>query len=441
MNKDKVAALSLPAENELYSSSRPVALDRWLARQMLSLIGDPALALALWDGTVVTTGQTPVARLLFRDRAALYRLLLNCDLEFGDLYSVGRIEVEGNLREALEAAYAGVQRGSRLRPLKRFQLHFLNPPRSNTLSDSRYNIHHHYDLGNEFYELWLDTTAMQYTCAYFPSPTMTLEHAQVAKMDHVCRKLQLKPGNQVIEAGCGWGGLALHMARHYGVTVRSYNIAREQIAYARARAKHEGLAERVEYIEDDYRNVTGRCDAFVSVGMLEHVGREQFRQLGDVVRRALRNDGRALVHSIGRNRSEKMNAWVEKRIFPGAYPPTLSEMMDIVEPNGLSLLDVENLRLHYARTLEHWLDRFERHAARIEQMFDARFVRAWRLYLAGSIAAFTTGSLQLFQIVFTPGTNNNLAWSRSHLYLGGHAGELHRNTWPAKQRSKRTESA
>jgi cyclopropane-fatty-acyl-phospholipid synthase len=441
MNNPKTASLNLPDSGAHHTQGRAGALDLWLTQQILAVIGDAALTLVLWDGTEIGGSGEPVARVHFRDRGALYRLLMNPDLNFGDLYSLGRIDIEGDLVRMLETAYEGTSRSTTPKTIKRFQLRYLNRPRRNSLSGSRHNIHHHYDLGNEFYGLWLDAEAMQYTCAYFPSPTMSLEAAQVAKMDHVCRKLQLKPGDTVVEAGCGWGGLARHMARHYGVTVRSYNISHEQIVYAREAAKREGLEGRVEYIEDDYRNIAGTYDAFVSVGMLEHVGRDHYRVLGEVIRRSIKDDGRALVHSIGRNQPEKMNAWVERRIFPGAYPPTLSEMMEIVEPNGLSLLDTENLRLHYARTLEHWLERYERHAARIEQMFDAHFVRAWRLYLAGSIAAFTTGSLQLFQIMFTPATNNNLAWSRADLYLGGRAEELHRGVWAADRRTRKTESA
>jgi cyclopropane-fatty-acyl-phospholipid synthase len=257
---------------------------------------------------------------------------------------------------------------------------------------------------------------MQYTCAYFPTPDLTIEEAQRAKMDHVCRKLQLKPGDRVVEAGCGWGGLARHMAQHYGVKVRSYNISHQQILYARERVEAAGLGESVEYVEDDYRNITGEYDVFVSVGMLEHVGRDHYRELGDVIHRCLAPAGRGLIHSIGRNKPEPMNAWIEKRIFPGAYPPTLREMMDIFEAHEFSVLDVENLRLHYAKTLEHWLERFNRHAEKIESSYDSAFVRAWRLYLAGSIAGFTAGTLQLFQVVFTRGTNNDLPWSRAHLY-------------------------
>jgi cyclopropane-fatty-acyl-phospholipid synthase len=257
---------------------------------------------------------------------------------------------------------------------------------------------------------------MQYTCAYFPDQSMTLEDAQLAKLHHVCRKLELKPGQRVVEAGCGWGGLALFMARHYGVRVTAYNISREQVAYARARAEAEGLADRVEYVLDDYRNIRGEFDAFVSVGMLEHVGKKDFVTLGSVIERSLKTDGRGLIHSIGRNRPRPMNAWIERRVFPGAYPPSLMEMMQIFEPNQLSVLDVENLRLHYSLTLRHWLQRYEQHSDEILQMMDEAFVRSWRLYLAGSISAFNVGALQLFQVVFTHAQNNQIPWSRAHLY-------------------------
>jgi cyclopropane-fatty-acyl-phospholipid synthase len=235
----------------------------------------------------------------------------------------------------------------------------------------------------------------------------------------------LKPGETVVEAGCGWGTLALHMARHYGVKVKAYNISHQQVISARAQAKAEGLGNAVEYIEDDYRNMSGSFDAFVSIGMLEHVGAQYYRELGQVIRRSLTENGRGLIHSIGRNRAEPMNPWIEQRIFPGAYPPTLREMMEIFEPSGLSILDVENLRLHYAKTLEHWLERFEQTKDRIGAMFDHKFIRLWRLYLAGSVASFTAGNLQLFQVVFAHPDNNDLPWTRAHLYTEARREEKH----------------
>jgi cyclopropane-fatty-acyl-phospholipid synthase len=206
------------------------------------------------------------------------------------------------------------------------------------------------------------------------------------------------------------------MAERYGVTVRAFNLSREQVAFARDRAHAAGLAQRVEFVEDDYRNAIGTYDAFVSVGMLEHVGLENFGELGRVIDRSLTPAGRGLIHSIGRNSPRPLDPWTDKRIFPGAYPPALSEMMRIFEPFGFSILDVENLRLHYARTLEHWLERFERNVAKIAEMFDERFVRMWRMYLAGSIATFMVGGLQLFQLVFARETNNDIPMTREHIY-------------------------
>lgn len=197
---------------------------------------------------------------------------------------------------------------------------------------------------------------MVYTCAYFATPDVSLEQAQTAKLDYVCRKLQLKPGERVVEAGCGWGALALYMARHYGVTVKAYNISKEQVAFAREQAQQEGLDDRVEFIEDDWRNIEGVFDVFASVGMLEQ--------------------------------------------------------------NGFSVLDIENLRRQYAKTLEHWSQRYEDHLTQIEELFDETFLRVWRLYLAGSLAAITSGTLQLFQVLFSRSGNNGVQWARNHLYRG-----------------------
>jgi len=287
------------------------------------------------------------------------------------------------------------------------------------LSDSRRNIHHHYDIGNAFYRLWLDPEALQYTCAYYANPAMSLVEAQQAKMHHVCRKLRLRPGESVVEAGSGWGGFALFMARHYGVNVRSFNISTEQIAWARDWARREQLENTVEFVEDDYRNISGRYDAFVSVGMLEHVGPGNYRALGALIRNSLTEEGRGLVHSIGRDSPQPLNPWIERRIFPGAWPPTLREMAEIFEPNGLSVLDVENLRLHYARTLQHWLDNYEARVDEVRAMFDEAFVRAWRLYLAGSNRAFVHGTLQLFQVLFSRSGMNAIPRPRAHLYAPG----------------------
>jgi len=387
---------------------------RLLAR-LLEYLGNPPLEFVLWTGErIAPTGAAIVARVRVSSRATLLGILADPQVRFPDAYCDGRLEIEGDLVQLLEAVYhsgRGAPQPSTLRRLAES----LRRPHVNTLSGSRQNIHHHYDISNAFYSLWLGAT-MAYTCAYYPSQTATLDEAQTAKMDHVCRKLRLRAGESVVEAGCGWGTLALHMARHYGVKVRAFNISHEQVAYARARAAREGLSSQVEYVEDDYRNVSGRYDAFVSVGMLEHVGVANYPALGGVIARSIGRNGRGLIHSIGRNRPALLQPWIEKRIFPGAYPPSLAEMMHIFEPYDFSVLDVENLRLHYAQTLRHWLELFELASGRVREMFDEKFVRMWRMYLAGSVAGFTTGALQLFQVVFAPRDNNDVPMTREHLY-------------------------
>jgi cyclopropane-fatty-acyl-phospholipid synthase len=394
---------------------RGSALDQRLLAKLHALLGYPALELAMRGGACVgANGMDTVPRVTFSSRATLVSILVDPWLRFGDAYSDGSVTVEGDLISVLEAVYHS-SRGMSRSSLVRRAAARLRRPHVNSLSGSRENIHHHYDIGNDFYALWLGST-MAYTCAYYPTPAATLDEAQVAKMDHVCRKLRLQPGESVVEAGCGWGSLGLHMARNYGVRVRAFNISHEQIVYARERAQREGLGSRVEYVEDDYRNIRGTYDAFVSVGMLEHVGVANYAALGEVVHRSLAGRGRGLIHSIGRNFPAPLQPWIEKRIFPGAYPPTLSEMAPIFEPWNLSILDVENLRLHYAQTLRHWLALYEGTAARVKQMFDEKFVRMWRLYLAGSAAAFTTGTLQLFQVVFAPGESNDIPWTRAYMY-------------------------
>ena len=280
------------------------------------------------------------------DRSALLQLLYKPTRTFGELYSSGRLQVEGDLEQALFELYQGLRRhaagsGGRTKQLNRL---VAKRPHRNDPHHARRNIHAHYDLGNPFYEIWLDADYNQYTCAYYADPQTTLEQAQAAKLELVCRKLALEPGDTVVEAGGGWGGLARYLARHYGVRVRSYNISTEQVAYSRDRAQREGLSDLIEYVEDDYRNISGTYDVFVSVGMLEHVGLDGYEDLGHVIDQCLHPRGRGLIHSIGRTRPKPLNEWIETYIFPGAYPPSLREMMTIFEAADLTVVDVDNLR-------------------------------------------------------------------------------------------------
>lgn len=388
------------------------AVHRWLAAILQSTIASAAVRVELADGSSTYAGpEPPVGALVVRDARTVLGLIVNPHLYFGEAYTAGRLDVRGGLEPVVEAI-------SRLSLLPSWREHVAaRVTAANDQTRARRNVHHHYDLGNDFYQSWLDDQLV-YSCAYFEHPDDSLEDAQRAKLDLVCRKLRLQPGETIVEAGCGWGALALHMARSYGVRVKAFNVSREQIAYARQRASREGLTSQVEFIDDDYRNVAGEYDAFVSVGMLEHVGLRQFGSLAAVLSRVLRRArGRGLLHFIGRDIQRPLNAWVRRRIFPGAYPPTLAEVATkVLGPARMSIVDVENLRLHYARTLAHWSRRFSATEDQVRARYGEAFRRAWELYLAGSEAAFATGTLQLFQVVFSPSETAPPYWTRGGMY-------------------------
>jgi cyclopropane-fatty-acyl-phospholipid synthase len=407
-----VILLKVDAKQQLSDTD----LDRFIAGRCMSFVGNPRIALKLWNGNEYAfAGGSPIARLAIHDRKALLGVLKSPSVAFGEAYMDGLMDVEGDFAEFInEISRAYSQKSTRGYRLQKLRSR-LAALRSNTPSRSQHNVYHHYDLGNEFYRLWLDER-MVYTCAYYEHPEATLEEAQLAKLDHVCRKLRLKPGQTVVEAGCGWGSLALHMAEHYGVKVTAYNFSHEQIAWAREQASARGLSERVTFVEDDYRNITGLYDVFCSVGMLEHVGLRNFHTLGEVIQRSLKPNGIGLIHSIGRSHPRPPDPWIARNIFPGGHIPSLGDMAAVFEPFKYSVLDVENLRLHYAKTCRAWLHNFEAVTDQVRRMYDERFVRMWRLYLAGSAAGFRSGTLQLYQVVFAPHGNNDVPWTRHHVY-------------------------
>lgn len=353
---------------------------------------------------------------------ALNDLLRQGSLGFGEAYMREEIDIKGDVHDAVHLGFRIMQGGLKPTLLEKVRFLLAYFSRRNTLEGSRKNIQAHYDLGNDFYAMWLDREAMQYTCAYFNDVKDSIEKAQVRKLEHVCRKLQLRKGMTVVEAGCGWGGLALYAARKYGVKMRSYNISKEQIEYARARQKKLKIPEsQIEYIHDDYRTIGSggeQYDRFVSVGMLEHVGLENYTGLYDIIRKVVKPRSLALVHSIGRAVRAKPDPWLEKYIFPGAYIPSLSEMVTPIEKahSDLHVVDVENLRYHYALTLDAWAARFEKNVKKIRDQYGEAFVRMFRLYLRSAAAGFRHDQLMLFQIVMANGRDNQAPLTRKHLY-------------------------
>ncbi len=403
---------------ELDTSSQVSGSDfeKRLLRRVLLHAGNPRITLRLWNGDEFSVSDgNPVACIEFRQRRAIYELIASPSVGFGECYSKGLIEIHGDF---LACANEIARSFTRQRD-KNYWWHRLRSTaalmRGNSLARSRHNVHHHYDLGNDFYKMWLDER-MVYTCAYYDRPEATLAEAQVAKLDHVCRKLQLKPGQKVVEAGCGWGALAIHMAEHYGVNVQAYNNSTEQVEFAREQAEKKGLNDRVEFVLDDYRTIDDQYDVFVSIGMLEHVGYSHFRTLGDLITRSLKTNGLGLIHTIGRSHPRPPDPWISKHIFPGGHIPSLAEMSAVFEPHKISVLDVENLRLHYARTCAAWLENFEAVRDEVAERYSEEFVRMWRLYLAGSSAGFESGTLQLYQVLFAPRGNNNVPWTREYQY-------------------------
>jgi cyclopropane-fatty-acyl-phospholipid synthase len=272
----------------------------------------------------------------------------------------------------------------------------------NSISTSRRNVAHHYDLDGRLYSMMLDED-MQYSCAYFPKGDETLEEAQLKKKKHIAAKLKLDcPGLEVVDIGCGWGGMALFLAREYGARVTGLTLSMEQLKVATRRAHEAGLADRVSFKLLDYRNWTGQVDRIVSVGMFEHVGVDHYRTFFDKIRSMLKPDGVALIHAIGRaDGPGSTNPWIAKYIFPGGYSPAISEVLSVVERSGLWATDIEILRLHYAKTIALWREKFERNRATLANIYDERFCRMFEFYLIASELAFRRAGHINWQVQLT----------------------------------------
>jgi cyclopropane-fatty-acyl-phospholipid synthase len=349
-------------------------------------------------------GSGAEAGVVLRDRYTVRRLVLNPELGFGEAYMEGGLgPLGGSIHDVLAVLLANVRanpNGLLIPWLRRTAARMSRPlDQFNAVGRARRNVAHHYDLNGRLYGLFLDRDR-EYSCAYFPKGTETLEQAQAAKKRHIAAKLCLdRPGLSVLDIGCGWGGMALTLARDYGARVTGITLSTEQLSEARARAKAEGLADRVSFELLDYRVMDQRFDRIVSVGMFEHVGVVHYRTFFDTVARCLAPDGVALLHSIGQwDGPGTNNPWIRRYIFPGAYCPALSEVMPAIERSGLLTTDIEVLRLHYAETLRHWRRRFAANRDMIASLYDERFCRMFEFYLSSVELAFRYGSLTVFQI-------------------------------------------
>ena len=348
-------------------------------------------------------GGAPHVAVKLHDRAAMAELALNPELKLGELYMDGRLTVEdGDIADVLSLLMRNIGAGRSsavirtadwlrrlVRPLEQY----------NPISRAKDHAAHHYDLSGKLYDLFLDKDR-QYSCAYFSEPGASLDEAQVAKKRHIAAKLHCdRPGLKVLDIGCGWGGLALDLARDCKANVLGITLSEEQLAMARARAAKAHLEDRCRFELVDYRKLGGKFDRIVSVGMFEHVGAPYYQTYFDRVRDLLTDDGVALIHTIGRSDGAgATNPWIRKYIFPGGYTPALSEMLPVIEKAGLMVSDVEVLRLHYAETLKEWRRRFKAHWAEAAALYDERFCRMWEFYLAGAEMGFRHEGLVVFQV-------------------------------------------
>ena len=363
------------------------------------------LTVAEQGGRTVTYGDGtgPQVTLHFAKGWAL-RIALNPDLALGEAYMEGGLTIEdGDLWDLCELV--GRNFGQYRDPpkvLMRLLTHIGHLTQQwNDRRAARRNVHHHYDLSYDLYRCFLDAD-MQYSCAYFARPGMTLEEAQFAKKTHIAAKLMVEPGHRVLDIGCGWGGMGLELAGRYGAQVSGVTLSSEQLAIAQGRARDAGLEARAQFSLTDYRDVQGPFDRIVSVGMFEHVGAPNFGTYFQQVSRLLTDDGVALIHTIGRRTGPGLTQpWIAKYIFPGGYIPALSEMAAAIEDAGLWITDVEIQRIHYAETLKAWRERFVAQWDEIAALYDERFCRMWEFYLAISELGFRYGVNNVFQVQLT----------------------------------------
>ncbi|MFN0116394.1 MAG: class I SAM-dependent methyltransferase [Paracoccaceae bacterium] len=375
-----------------------------LLEQLLSpLIRSGSLTVVFPDGATrrFGDGTRPEATVRLTDPDLPKRLALNPDLAVGEAYMNGTLTVDGDdLHSLLGLLLRNVEEGGMVwwrRPLELAGYALRWFQMWNPAGKSKDNVAHHYDLSSELYELFLDKDR-QYSCAYFRNPNDTLEQAQVQKKAHIAGKLLIRPGMRVLDIGCGWGGLAITLARDYGAQVLGVTLSEEQHRIANERVRAAGLTDRVEIRLTDYRKVQGTFDRIVSVGMFEHVGVPHYGEYFGKVRDLLTEDGVALIHTIGRaSPPSYTSGFIRKYIFPGGYVPAMSETMSAVEKQGLWPADVEVWRLHYAETLRHWHDRFIDSVDRVRAIYDDRFIRMWRYYLVASEMSFRAGRHCVFQ--------------------------------------------
>lgn len=383
-------------------------------KELISNFKGINFTLQFGDGECVQVGNTPSDfKVILKEPIHTLDFILSYTLAFGEAYMNGNLEIEGNLYEALDAI---------LKFKNHFHTHFHLLPElfhtSTSASHQKKQVSSHYDLGNDFYKLWLDET-MSYSCAYFKSSTDTLYEAQMNKIHHILSKLNLQKGESLLDIGCGWGYLLIEAAKLYKVHGVGITLSQEQYDGFNARIQAENLQDYLEVKLMDYRELANsdlRFDRIVSVGMLEHVGRNHYKLFLSCIDHVLKDGGLVLLHYISSQIESPGDAWIKKYIFPGGVIPSLREIVSLLPNYHDYIIDIESLRRHYTQTLLMWADNFENALPQVHKMFGEKFIRMWRMYLASCVACFNNGVVDLHQILFTKGVNNELPMTRDYLY-------------------------
>ncbi|QEI08006.1 class I SAM-dependent methyltransferase [Pigmentiphaga aceris] len=378
------------------------------------------LRIKLWDGSTHDLGNfdSPAVTLTVREPAALpYLMAANLD-SLSDAYVKQKIDLDGSLDDIISVGYALAGSTTEQSALARVVRHFKHGK-----DEDRAAIQYHYDVSNAFYQLWLDSR-MVYSCAYFEHGDEDLDTAQLKKIDHILRKIQLQPGQRLLDIGCGWGALVIRAAQTFGARCVGVTLSRQQFELATERVAAAGLSDQIEIRLQDYRDVTGTFDRITSVGMFEHVGRKNLPDYFSRINQLLADDGLALNHGITSTDPDSgdtalgASEFIDRYVFPHGELPHIALVLDSMQRGGLEALDVESLRRHYARTLQLWASRYEAHSAQIRALVDEQTYRIWRLYLAGCAFAFERDDISLFQVVCRKAGRSaqTLAWSRRYMY-------------------------
>ncbi|SQB36339.1 cyclopropane-fatty-acyl-phospholipid synthase [Clostridium perfringens] len=390
-------------------------INKNIVKSIAEHLSDRPFDLEYWDGEIIKYGEgEPEFKLIIKNFPSKKELLSDPSVALGEAYMKGDIDIEGDLQKFFESIIRNKDSFMNKNTVFRLASKIKAP----SLIKSKKDIAHHYDIGNDFYSLWLDKT-MSYSCGYFKNPTDTLYDAQMNKIHHILKKLNLKEGQHLLDIGCGWGYLIIEAAKLYNVKALGITLSEEQFKKAKERIKQEGLEDLVDVQLMDYRNLEKsnlEFDRIVSVGMAEHVGHANLPLFFKNVDSVLKESGLFLLHNITNLVETEGNKWITTYIFPGGYLPTLREELNIAADINFRTLDVESLRLHYMKTLEEWCKNFMNHLDEERHMFDDEFLRMWHLYLATCAAAFHYWDIDIHQILFSKGINNTLPMTRKYLY-------------------------